>query len=88
MPLLILQTNGLQKLIKHYFLQTINTPIEINVLSLKLYELISKGYYKRSIDPLASTEFTYTRFLVPALTNFNGWAIFCDCDFIFFRDRF
>ena len=29
--------------------------IEINILSLKLYELVSKGYYKRSIDPLAST---------------------------------
>ena len=60
--------------------------IDINVLALKLYELISKGYYKRSIDPLASTEFTYSRFLVPSLMNFKGWAVFCDCDFLFFKD--
>ena len=63
-----------------------NSTIDINVLALKLYELISKGYYKRSIDPLASTEFTYSRFLVPFLMNFNGWAVFCDCDFLFFKD--
>ena len=63
-----------------------NSSIEINVLSLKLYELISKGYYKRSIDPLASTEFTYSRFLVPALSKYSGWAVFCDCDFLFLAD--
>ena len=58
----------------------------IKITSLKLYELIAKNLYKRDIDPLASTEFTYSRFLVPALNNYNGWAIFCDCDFIFFED--
>ena len=58
----------------------------INITSLKLYELVAKNLYKRDIDPLASTEFTYSRFLVPALNNYNGWAIFCDCDFIFFED--
>jgi len=56
------------------------------ITSLKLHELVAKNLYKRDIDPLASTEFTYSRFLVPALNNYNGWAIFCDCDFIFFED--
>ena len=60
--------------------------IDIDVRSLKLYELISKGYYKRLIDPLASTEFTYSRFLVPNLMKYQGWAVFCDCDFLFFQD--
>ena len=60
--------------------------ISISVKSLKLYELISKNFYTRSIDPLASTEFTYSRFLIPALMNYNGWAVFCDCDFLFFED--
>jgi lipopolysaccharide biosynthesis glycosyltransferase len=60
--------------------------IEINVISLKLYELVQKNLYTRSIDPLASTEFTYSRFLVPSLMNFKGWAVFCDCDFLFFND--
>ena len=58
----------------------------IKIRSLKLYELVAKNLYKRDIDPLASTEFTYSRFLVPALNNYSGWAIFCDCDFIFFED--
>jgi len=58
----------------------------IKITSLKLYELVAKNLYKRDIDPLASTEFTYSRFLVPALNNYTGWAIFCDCDFIFFED--
>ena len=48
-----------------------NSTIDVNVLSLKLHELVSKGFYKRNIDPLASTEFTYSRFLVPALMNYN-----------------
>ena len=60
--------------------------IEINVIALKLYELITKKIYKRNVDPLASTEFTYSRFLVPSLMNYNGWAVFCDCDFLFFQD--
>tara|TARA_Y100000741_G_scaffold191613_1_gene145881 strand:- start:97 stop:804 length:708 start_codon:yes stop_codon:yes gene_type:complete len=63
-----------------------NSTIDVSVLSLKLYELVSKGFYRRNIDPLASTEFTYSRFLVPALMKYNGWAVFCDCDFLFFSD--
>ncbi len=58
----------------------------IKVMSLKLYELITNKMYFRNIDPLASTEFTYSRFLVPALNKHKGWAIFCDCDFIFLED--
>ena len=58
----------------------------LKVTSLKLYELVTNKLYFRDIDPLASTEFTYSRFLVPALNKYKGWAIFCDCDFIFFED--
>ena len=61
---------------------------KINIKSLKLYELVAKNFYTRAVDPLASTEFTYSRFLVPALMNYRGWAIFCDCDFLFFEDIF
>jgi lipopolysaccharide biosynthesis glycosyltransferase len=59
---------------------------KLDIRSLKLYELVAKKFYTRGIDPLASTEFTYSRFLIPALMNFKGWAIFCDCDFLFFED--
>lgn len=33
-----------------------------------------------------STEFALSRFLVPHLSNFNGWSIFCDSDFMFRSD--
>lgn len=33
-----------------------------------------------------STEFSFTRFLVPALNQYDGWAIFVDCDFLFTTD--
>ena len=62
------------------------TNADVNVMSLKLDELIAKNLYTRSIDPLASTQFTYSRFLVPKLMNYQGWAVFCDCDFIFLDD--
>jgi len=42
--------------------------------------------YARDNDPLASTEFTYSRFLVPYLNEYTGWALFCDCDFVFLDD--
>ena len=45
--------------------------IDVKVTSLKLDELISKKLYTRSIDPLASTQFTYSRFLVPNLVILN-----------------
>lgn len=33
-----------------------------------------------------STEFSFTRFLVPALMQWNGWALFVDADFLFMDD--
>ena len=42
--------------------------------------------YTRPVDTLSSTEFTFTRFLVPALMNYNGWALFMDCDCVLLED--
>lgn len=33
-----------------------------------------------------STDFAFTRFLVPALQLWDGWAVFVDCDFLFNAD--
>jgi hypothetical protein len=33
-----------------------------------------------------STDFAFTRFLVPALSLYQGWALFCDGDFLFTED--
>jgi lipopolysaccharide biosynthesis glycosyltransferase len=60
--------------------------IPVEVIPIKLTDLVDQGLYTRDIDPLASTEFTYSRFLTPHLAGYEGWAVFVDCDFIFFGD--
>jgi hypothetical protein len=52
----------------------------IEIIPLKQYELRERGIYWREEDKKASTEFTLTRFLVPYLCNYTGYAIFIDCD--------
>ena len=59
---------------------------DADVRPLKQKELREAGWYNRPIDKLASTEFTFTRFLIPELTNFKGWAVFMDCDMILTTD--
>jgi len=54
----------------------------INVIPLKQHELREQKIYWRDRDKLSSTEFTITRFLVPHLNKFEGWAVFCDCDMV------
>ena len=49
-------------------------------------ELREAGWYTRPIDPLSSTEFTFTRFLIPELCDYKGWALFMDCDMILLTD--
>ena len=56
------------------------------VMPLKLHELREQGIIWRENDPKASTEVTFTRFLIPHLMNYNGWGVFCDCDFLFQAD--
>lgn len=60
--------------------------IDVEVTPIKVQELVDQGAYTREIDPLASTEFTYSRFLTPYLAGFSGWALFIDCDFLYLRD--
>jgi len=59
---------------------------DIDVHALKQQELRDAGWYTRPIDKLASTEFTFTRYLIPELCNFDGWALFMDCDVIALED--
>lgn len=42
--------------------------------------------FTRPRETTQSTDFTYTRFLVPYLSNYTGYSIFCDCDFLFLDD--
>jgi len=55
-----------------------------------LYERYSSWDGKDRVDSLDlkpfSTDFSFTRFLVPHLSLFQGWALYCDCDFLFTAD--
>lgn len=57
----------------------------LDVKMIKLNEMKSLGYNRNFIEK-QSTEFTFTRFLVPSLCDYSGWALFCDCDFLFLHD--
>jgi lipopolysaccharide biosynthesis glycosyltransferase len=41
-----------------------------------------KGIFNRERNALQSTEFSFSRFLVPFLSNFSGWSVFMDCDMV------
>ena len=59
-----------------------STPVTISPIHLSNL----KNIYTRKQDPLASTEFSFSRFLVPHLMNYNGWAIFMDSDMVILSD--
>lgn len=56
------------------------------VIPLVLSELKERKLYWRDTDKLGSTEFTFSRFLIPHLMNYQGWALFCDSDIIYQTD--
>ena len=60
--------------------------IPLRVFALNQSVLREHGLYWRDEDPLASTEFTYSRFLVPALNGYRSRAVFCDNDFLWLSD--
>jgi lipopolysaccharide biosynthesis glycosyltransferase len=59
-----------------------HSSIPLDIRYLKLDELD----FSRPRDPKQSTEFTYTRFLVPSLCNYQGKAVFMDCDMVCLGD--
>lgn len=60
---------------------TVNKPVSI--IPLKSSHL--NHIYNRT-DNKATTEFSLTRFLVPHLSNFEGYSIFMDCDMLCYTD--
>ncbi|MGO4437287.1 glycosyltransferase [Rhizobium sp. RAF56] len=40
------------------------------------------GIFTRERNLLQSTEFSFSRFLVPYLSNYEGWSLFMDCDML------
>lgn len=44
------------------------------------------GILTRPRDPLQSTDFSFSRFLTPYLSGFEGWSLFMDCDMVMLDD--
>ncbi len=42
-----------------------------------------RHFYQRDRDPKQSNDFSFSRFLVPYLCNYRGYAVFMDCDMLF-----
>jgi lipopolysaccharide biosynthesis glycosyltransferase len=61
-----------------------SSPLDIRPLRLRALE--EEIGFKRPHDPLQSTEFTYTRFLVPLLCEFKGRALYLDSDMLCLAD--
>ena len=57
-------------------------PIAITPINLSSLKKI----FSRELNPLQSTEFSFSRFLVPYFSGFKGWSIFMDCDMLFLDD--
>ena len=64
----------------HTFVQSLidHASIPLNITPLAVKTL--KGYEERHEDK--SNDFVYSRFLIPFLNDFKGWAIFVDGDMI------
>ena len=57
-------------------------PVAIAALNLKqLAPLLT-----RERHPLQSTDFSFSRFLTPYLSGYEGWSIFMDCDMLVLDD--
>jgi hypothetical protein len=52
----------------------------VAIAPLMLSEL--EGVFHRERNPLQSTEFSFSRFLAPWLCDYQGWAVFMDCDML------
>ena len=62
----------------HSILRHASVPVSISPVKQSLLGRL----YSRPRGPTESTEFSLSRFLVPALTGFKGWALFMDCDML------
>lgn len=63
-------------------LEKSSIPVTFTPISLNNVENI----FTRERNPLQSTEFSFSRFLVPYLSRYEGWSLFADCDMLMRTD--
>jgi len=64
------------QVLAHSVISRASEPVSITPIALQNLGTL----YQREIDPLQSTEFSFSRFFAPYLAGYAGWAIFMDCD--------
>jgi len=68
--------------LSHSILARASRPVAITPLALTQLG----GLMTRERHPLQSTDFSFSRFLVPYLAGYEGWALFMDCDMLVLDD--
>ena len=56
--------------------------VPVSITPLINSQLENQNLFYRKRDKNQSTDFSFTRFLVPKLMGYKGWAIFMDCDML------
>lgn len=56
----------------------------VSVAPIRLSQL--GAVFTRARHPLQSTDFSFSRFLTPFLSDYTGWSIFMDCDMLMLDD--
>ena len=62
-----------QSVIEHASIPVAFSPIVLSHLD---------GLFTRERNALQSTEFSFSRFMVPYLSGYEGWSLFVDCDML------
>ncbi len=66
-----------QSILEHSSVPVCFVPVALNTLT---------NVFKRDPCALQSTQFSFSRFLVPRLSGYAGWSLYLDCDMLFRRD--
>lgn len=66
-----------QSVLEHASMPVAFVPIALDSL---------KGTFTRERNALQSTEFSFSRFLTPYLSGYEGWSLFLDCDMLMRAD--
>ena len=67
--------------LSHSIIQNSTKPVAITPIALNNL----KDDFVRERNALSSTEFSFSRFMIPHM-NYQGWALFMDCDMLMFED--
>lgn len=68
--------------LSHSILARSSQPVAFTPLALGNLQ----GVFTRQRESLQSTDFSFSRFLTPWLSGYEGWSLFMDCDMLVLRD--